>query len=476
LPEIVEERPAEPPEAPVRAAPGDKPNLVVYLADALRADHLGCYGHRIPTSPRIDAFGARSIVFEQCFSQASWTKPSISSIFTGVLPRVHQAAISHFNIGHLHDFPVQVLRDSFVTLAESLRDAGYHTGLFETNAFIQPEFGYEQGFDHYWFTNAAGPKRVTDEVVEWLEHEAREPFFLFIHEFDPHGPYLPPVLLFEKLFGTTLATAEAALSSRDASLLVDLKTWYGRGMDQDRPPKPPLTQLSAQGLRHLRALYEGDIAMMDRGFDALLAFLESKRLLDRTVVALTADHGEGFNEHGQFGHGNTLFDEEIHVPLVIRAPGRREQLRVPWTVSLFDLYPTLTALAGASTPHYVQALPLLDETGACVVDRHRTVFADLDRFTPEVDQWDCCMVGGPAKMIVGNRGESIQLYDRHADPRERRNLFTPRKAGDPASQRLFAAFEAERRRHAALADQFGEPVWTKGTKEHREQLDALGYV
>ena len=464
------------PSRPVSKPPALRPNIVVFLADALRADHLGCYGHSVATSPTIDALSKHSIVFERCYSQAPWTKPSVASIFTGVLPRVHQAGMSHWHIRHLHSFPVQRLREQFVTLAEALQEAGYHTVMFMGNAMLQKGFGFEQGFDKYWFTPGPAQGQM-DKVVTWLEQEAREPFLLFVHEIDPHAPYRPSPEVFEQVFGVTPTKAFETLSGEDQKLLNDLELFYERrakGLVKDRSA---LFNLSVEGFGHMAQLYDAEIAGMDRQVARLLRSLDDADFADRTAFVLTSDHGEAFNEHRNFHHGRTLFDEEIHVPLIIRPPGQAVETRVPWTISLYDLYPTLITLAGGTPPPpYVQAQALLDAHGKPLVAADRAVFSDLDHYVAEVDRWDGCMVVGTEKVMTHGHGQHTAFYDRAADPSERRDVLEGPQARELWLHRKLKAFLEEHEKHGQLAESFGEPEWTTGTEQLKDQLSALGYM
>ena len=454
-----------------------KPNIVVYLADSLRADHLGCYGYKAPTSPDIDAFSESAIVFGKCFSQGSWTKPSIGSLFTGVLPRIHQAVVSNWDWKNIHQLPVQALRSQFITLAESLRSAGYHTGLFLANTQVQKEFGFAQGFDEYLYRAAQDPVRQLDQVIEWIAQHSESPFFAFVHELDPHGPYTPPPIQYVELFGVSMEADRNSLPAEDIRLLDAHDVFYHRVADSPQNhERVPLGKLSANGLAYLRRLYDAEIARVDAQFGRLLTYLDRLGLAHNTVVALTSDHGEAFNEHGTFGHGNTNFNEELHVPLIVRIPGQRRGGRVPHSVALYDLYPTLTTLASAATPSYVQSQTLVDSAGACVVSKHRAVFSDLDHFRPDTNTWDACVQEGPYKVRThsdaqGETGHFLSLDPGEAVDRLEGRGIHARRLRD-LSQTLRGAIETNK----TLAATFGEAEWTNADRRHREELNAIGYL
>ncbi|NIA12443.1 MAG: sulfatase-like hydrolase/transferase [Nitrospiraceae bacterium] len=455
----------------------DKPNVIVYLADTLRADHLGCYGHSVPTTPHIDSFSESAFWFEKCFSQGSWTKPSIGSLFTGVLPRVHQAVATDLNWKDTCELPVQTLRSQFVTLAETLRSAGYHTGLFLANPQVQKEFGFAQGFDHYVYKSAHETGQQVSEVIAWIATDRQSPFFAFVHELDPHGPYTPPPIEYTKLYGVSMEEDRNSLSIEDTRLLDAHESFYLPANDSAPNCDPvPLWELSPGGLAFLKRLYDAEIAHVDRHLGRLLSYLDRKGLAHNTVVVLTADHGEAFNEHGKFGHGNSIFNEEIHVPLIVRIPGQQRGGRVPYSVALYDLYPTLTTLTGASTPSYVQAKTLVDSAGACVVDKHRAVFSELDHYRPDTDRWDACVQQGSYKVRTHHGGQGMTGHILTQDRAEAVDLLEGNDVHGSHLRDLSETLRTTIKATGTLAASFGEAEWTNADEHHREELNAIGYL
>jgi len=463
------------PSRPVSKPRALRPNIVVFLADALRADHLGCYGHSVATSPTIDALSKHSIVFERCYAQAPWTKPSVASIFTGVMPRVHQASIHTWDVNRIDDYSVQILREQFVTFAEVLRDVGYQTVMFMANPMVKAGFGLEQGFDKYLFTPGPAQGQM-DKVVAWLEKEAREPFLLFVHEIDPHAPYRPSPEVFEEVFGVTPTKAFETLSSEDQKLLNDFKFFYERRAKGQVKDKSALFNLSVEGFGHMAQLYDAEIAGMDRQVARLLRSLDDADFADRTAFVFISDHGEAFNEHGTLDHGWSLFDEEIHVPLIVRPPGHATETRVPWSVSLYDLYATFIELAGGEAPSYVQAQTLLDAQGKLVVNADRSVFTYLDHFVPHIGQWDMCLTMGSQKVMTQAHRHRTAFYDRATDPEEKTDLFKGFRGQDLWAHRKIRMMQEEHNKHRDLAQTFGAPEWTAGTQEFKEEIGALGYL
>lgn len=297
-------RPPPPPEPP--------PNVLLVVVDTLRADRLGAYGHDRPTSPRIDAFGAGAVVFEQATSQASWTLPSLATLLTGRSPEVH---------GAVHRD--QRLPAALDTLAERFAAAGYATGAVVSGTFTDATWGFDQGFEAYDDLGGMGgdpagmaavearvtSDEVTDRALAWLSAQGDRPFFLLAHYFDPHAE-------FREHEGISF------------------------------PPRPvpvrlPLTdEPQPADVAERAARYEGEIAFTDGHVGRLLEAVHG-----RTVAVLTADHGEEFHERLRTGHGHGLFTELVHVPLIVRAPGFQPG-RAPTAVGLVDVAPTLAELCG----------------------------------------------------------------------------------------------------------------------------------
>jgi len=338
-------------------APVERPNLVVYLVDTLRADHLGCYGYERPTSPELDAFARGAILYEQARAQSSWTRPAVATVLTGLYPIAHGAQQRS-----------QRLPESVETVAERLGAAGYDTALFTTNANVTEKFGFAQGWRTFrYLARSRGGRRVqhlssaeiNESVFRWLdERDPERPFLLFVHTLDPHDPYRPA-----EPFRTRLAPdvdVEAACCGRSTTL-VDLDPEAAR-----------------ERARQSAALYDGEIAQNDAAFGDLLAELERRGLAAGTAVLFLSDHGEEFAEHGGWKHGWTLYEEQLRVPMVLRLPGGAHAgTRVATPVEQIDVAPTLYALAGVETPAELPGESLLARLAGG--GGARTSFAWLER-------------------------------------------------------------------------------------------------
>jgi arylsulfatase len=314
--------------------------VLVVLVDALRADHLGCYGYPRPTSPTIDSLAARGVVFERAHSQAPWTKPSVASLLTGTYPIQHGVFTGSAGDtpGHITS---DVLADELLTMAEAFKGAGYATAAFVHNAQISSFMGFDQGFDIY-AENLGDAASLTSRFLEWLEAETRRPFFAYLHYLDPHWPYTPPDSL-RQLFPVPEGT-------RQDFNTVNWKIF-------EREIREGIVQLTPRDAEAMAALYDGEIRFVDSQLARLLDRLGTTGEGERTVLVLTADHGEEFLDHGGVGHGQTLYEEVLHVPLLIVGP-ETPATRVPDPVETVDILPTLLELTGQEIPEGLPGRPL----------------------------------------------------------------------------------------------------------------------
>jgi arylsulfatase A-like enzyme len=292
----------------------ESPLAIVYLVDTLRADHTQLHGYLRDTTPHLLAFAKDAVVFDQAIVQASWTKPSVASIFTSLLPGRHRAV-------QLRD----PLDQGLVTLAEMLETKGFTTGAAIANSVIYGQGGnFEQGFDSFTGLHGAGnrPSKiieaapVVNAALAFLDARRGFPGFLYVHTMDPHVPYTPPAP-FDRKYDPFPANGHPGH---------DPRTDYKVPLDRDR----------------LIAQYDGEIAYGDREFGRFVQALKQRGLYDRALLIFVADHGEEFLDHGKWLHGRSVFDELIRVPLVVKFPAQREAgRRVAEQVQEVDLLPTI---------------------------------------------------------------------------------------------------------------------------------------
>jgi arylsulfatase A-like enzyme len=436
----------------------DRPNVLLITIDTLRADHLGCYQYSRNTSPFLDQLAADGTLFLHCFSPVPVTLPSHSSLMTGNYPLYH---------GVRDNARYQHLDDSHVTLAETLRAAGYDTGAVVSAFVLDARFGIAQGFGSYdddvdeaYHERRPGDRppddaegkllwerqrsafhqraaRTTEKALRWLRRrEGGAPFFLWVHYFDPHDHYDPPAP-YDKMF----AAAETGGRSRRV------------------------------------ALYDGEIRYTDDQIRRLVQVAKGEESQARTIVIVAGDHGEGLGNHSVNGktilyHGADLFTETVRVPLILHAPGDIPAQVINDRVGLLDVMPTVLGLLDIEVPQPVQGRSLVQRIRGEEVEVPRDLF--FETLLPQIRHGDPpqkAVLSGPWKLILYGE-QRRELYDLSSDPGERRNL-----AGAAASvsvvELCLEKIESWEQRVTNVA-QLQNQVELDPTS--LEKLRALGYV
>ncbi len=439
-------------------------NVVLISIDTVRADHLGCYGYDVETSPNMDRLAEEAVLFTEALSQSSWTLPSHMSIMTSQYPSVHGVGPAR-----------RALAASTPTLAEVLSKSGFETAGFVSWVFLGSQWGFAQGFDTFrelWGApmtadNPAGgaftADVVTDAAVEWVRGEHAGPFFLFVHYFDPHMNYEPP-----PPYDTMFDPAYEGAASGEWSRLKQYIKWMNENPES----------ISERDLEHVIALYDGEIRYVDEHVGRLMNALDGEVGLENCLVVLTSDHGEEFNDHGSMeGHGWTLYNEVLRVPLMVRMPGRLSRAAVvDSTVALIDLAPTILELVKAPAPESFQGRSLRDLLrGGGRDSDDKYTFAETYRFNRKRS-----VRGRRYKLIhtedtgVGKGGvrwkENWELFDLLRDPNELTNLYSE---GSPVAEVLARRLELFREKETD-ASRRGDPV--EISEENLELLRSLGYV
>jgi arylsulfatase A-like enzyme len=418
-------------------------NVVVVVLDAGRARQFGAYGYREPTTPHIDRIAGEGVVFERHYTQAVYTYSAMSAVWSGQYP---DHAVGKWR-------PDGRLPQDRLTLAELLAAHGVYTSAFAANPNAGPGYGLDRGFAEFhklykepWYRTSADVFR--EAVFPWLERGPRQPFLLYLHYLEPHMPLRAP-----PLGDVPITIPEEARSYR----------WWSDGLEGAHAIAPA-------HWRELRALYDGNLAFVDSELGALRERLERLGLWDRSLVVITADHGEELAEHGMVGHNVQLFEESTHVPLIVRFPpsaGVRPR-RIAELTSHIDLAPTLAdvhgllgrggsdrAFQGRSLLNLVEGAP----GASAVVTRavgHQPTYALV---TPRY------------KLIHDVVERTSRLYDLEADPEERHDL----SAAEPLRVlALRQALEGWLLRLRAGAISGLEPARIDASE--RETLRALGYV
>ncbi|UCG31973.1 MAG: sulfatase [Phycisphaerales bacterium] len=423
-------------------------HVLLISIDTLRADHLSYAGYGRETSPAIDRLAAQSQVFANAFAQASSTLPSHASMFTSQYPSVHGAE-SKYRIP---------LADSFVTLAEIFRDSGFRTGAFVEGGQLAALWNLDQGFEVYDVTATTGVMGeiwkaddlagILAKAAAWMEEHRDEPFFCFVQSYVVHMPYQPRPphdRMFDEGYDGPLPQ-EFTYEMRER--------FDPLAVSPDHPD-----------LRHVVALYDGEIRYMDQLVGMFLERLEDLGLAEDLVVVFTSDHGEEFAEHGRVAqHTETLFDELLHVPLLIRVPTMKPQI-IRRQVRLIDLPPTLLALMNvdAGDVSFVGSNLL---AGGTEVNEDLPVFSEL--VYPK-RHWASLRVDD--HKLLAYSPQQHALYDLRTDPREQVDVFDRQDERVTEWVKLLQHIMSENR---VRRSQVAAPVELNA--EIEEQLRALGYI
>ena len=430
--------------------PAQGPNVVFILIDALRQDHLGCYGYQRDTSPAIDELARQGVVFNHAYSSAPWTKASVASFFTSQHPNNH-GALSHNNM----------LPERPLTFAEVLKNQGYNTYFLTAgNYTIDKKYNFNQGFD-YFFDDRIDAAQLTGNFLSLLPKLQDKRFFAYIHYMDVHLPYN--------------------------------KNKYNDWFTRNKPANPRLepgkishkivkkmavsNQLSKGDKNYLESLYDGQIKFVDENIKRIIAAFKSNHMLDNTLVIITSDHGEEFWDHRNFEHGHTMYNELLRVPLVI-VGNKLKHLAIDARVRLIDLLPTVIDILKVKAHHYnLKGTGFLNLLKGEKKEPGRPVFAMGTLYGDE----KYCLIQDNNKIIIntGNRKGKGKLVG----PRNKSKLEFYDIAKDPLETENLAASQPENAgRFKTLLDKYirNQAVYKskKRTmdKKTKKQLKSLGYL
>ncbi len=425
-----------------------RPNVLIIAVDTLRADRLGCYGNKLGLTPRLDRLADHSVRFDNAYAHAPWTLPSFASLYTSQPPAAHGAG------GRVGQF--RRLAPQQHTLAECFRDANYTTACIVNVDFLTSKFGMTQGFDHVDFKvypnniQLRNATETTDAALHWLSDDRDQPFFLLVHYFDPHLVYAPP-----RAYRASFA------DPRDHGQL----DWVLGTRRQIVAFRRGQLRIPDHAIRRAEKLYNGEVAYTDHEIGRLLDGLAERRLRASTIIVLVSDHGEEFLDHGGFEHGHTLYNELLHVPLLVSFPQKLAAQVVDHAVSLKDVAPTICTLADVAPPPTFQGENLL----ANASDSHD---ASEEPLLLEGNFWGQPHVGlvhRDYKLI--NAPGNTQLYNLRHDPTEMHNLSS---AQPERLARLLRTLRTERT--AARAAQQSPHEQVRPDAAELERLRSLGYV
>jgi choline-sulfatase len=421
-------------------APDRPTNVILIVVDTLRADHLGFYGYDRPTSPELDEWASRGLVFEQALAPSPWTLPTFGSILTGLSPLQHGAGARYQSEKKWRRSPMS---GEVATLPEILRRQGFTTGAIVNNPFLREHFGAARGFDVYDYEKGRQADTVVDLAQEWIAARQDRPFFLMVHLIDPHLPYDAP----ESVAGKFGAVSSPSLTTRGRKSIIE-----------------KLSDLTGAEREAIGIRYDEEVAFVDRELGRLLAFLEQQSLWERTLVVLTSDHGEELFDHGGFEHGHSMFQELLRVPLVFWGPGV-EAGRQALPVSLHDLTPTIVAAVGGTVPEGLAGVSLWQDIRQGKGLPRRDFLAQNTLWGRERQ----AVVAWPYKLILEPKSQWKQLFNLDVDPGETRNLVED-------EPEIASALEKRLRERLLALESNRVEEGVALTPEMEEELRALGYL
>jgi len=322
--------------------PHDGPSVLVLVMDTVRADRCSFQGYAPTTTPRLARFAEEAVLYQNAYVPGGWTGPVHASLFTGLRPENHG-----FLLGNR-----LYLTDGQRTLAELLSMSGWSTAAFSGNLIVAPDYGMSQGFHRFeMFLEPPQPRsaEIHAGALEFMKsvRGRGRPFFVFINDFEAHTPYDPPESFAQK-FVADDAPAELVRHER----LLDTPRSVLYLFDPSAIPPAAMKVRSD--------LYDAEIASLDDEVGKLLDDMKAAGLLENTIVVIASDHGEHFGERGNVEHFGSLYRPILHVPLMVRVPGRLEGGRVDDIVRIEDLFPTILAACGMPIPGVLDGESLLD--------------------------------------------------------------------------------------------------------------------
>jgi arylsulfatase A-like enzyme len=442
------------------AGEGGPPNILLISIDSLRADHLGCYGYDKDTSPVLDELASSGALFENTVSSTSWTLPAHMSLLTSMDISVHGVGRDGVS-----------LHPSIGTVTQVLKKEGYATACFCSSPYMNPAFGFDRGFDLYRNIDLEDEKikdtilpppeerdavheditspRITELAIDWLDKNHSRPFFLFLHLWDVHYDYIPPTP-YDKLFDP------------DYRGKID-----GRNYVHNDAVNP---EMDPRDLEHIIALYDGEIAYVDYHIGLIVKELKKLGIFDRTLIVVTADHGDEFFEHGEKGHRNTLYDEVTMIPLIFHLPDEISSVvKIPNQVSIIDIAPTVLDLVGIPIPGQMQGGSLTSLLGGTDPPDDRSALLELKRVLKALrsNSW---------KLLFNTRALQTIILDLKADPEETDPVGITDFSEWSRINRIFYDRLKEDRdlSRAYRGGETGSPV--KLSQEQKERLRSLGYT
>ena len=419
------------------ACSSSRPNFILVIIDATSADHLGCYGYSRNTSPALDSLADSGILWTRCQGQAPWTLPACASIHTGVSVTTH-GVMQDLNgtFGIPPDLPVA---------AAIFADGGYATAAVVNSYWTGPDFNFHHGFRSFAFHSNGNSmaRESVEELIPMIEEGSQsQNSFSVLHLYDPHSPYFAPEG-YDNLYCVDSFRGEGLWST-------DINT---------------MTVNNPEDATRLMNLYDGEISWVDSQLAILFRWLRETGRAHNTVVIVTADHGEEFLDHGWVEHSTTLYQELLHVPLIISGPGIPAGVRSTVPAAQIDILPTMLSLAGIEIPEHLEGIDLFSDeaSSARFIPSSGTTVDHGNPAGPVNRNWIAIREGDTKLIWKINEGTAV-TYDLAVDPFEQNPL--------PADSLLM---ERAMDHLAAVREYTPFPVGDPGA-ERVEELRGLGYI
>ncbi len=441
------------------ATAGAPPSILIVVVDAMRPDHLGCYGYDRTTAPAIDALARDpdAVSFRHHYVQGAYTKSSTASLFTGLYVFQHGVVIGH----EMHEnpqrpgmFPVQLLRDDLETIAERIRHAGHRTFGVVKSHHLDPKYGFAQGFDEYYKAlDIRSDGERARKVVELAA--APGPYFGYVHLAGCHHPFPPP----SRHPGFMEEYAHAAGLKYDEWARMEQGVNFNIAETQHAINDGRL-DLDADDVRFLNLIYDAELRHSDDHVRTIIEGLKASGRYGDTLLIVTADHGEELYEHGGYGHGHALWDEVIHVPLIVKFPRGAKPASLPREVAArtqaIDLAPALLSLAGIEIGGDLPGTDIFHGAGPA--------FA----YAETLDEW--ALIQDNFKIITG--AQATRLFDLAADPGEQADLADAQAERVEAMRTAAAALW----KHVTIRPGEAPTGETELSAEEIRALRSLGYI